>query len=59
MSSRDTYLGVPRADRIDLHGGLRASYWSVPMARPSSLCTAADVLALVMAGGCLAHEDES
>ncbi|MEV0482963.1 hypothetical protein AB0I69_20455 [Streptomyces sp. NPDC050508] len=54
-----TYLGVPRADRVELNGRTRASYWSVPMARPSSLCTAADVLALVMAGDCLAHEDES
>lgn len=54
-----TYLGVPRADRIESNGGARTSYWSVPMARPSGLCTAADVLALVMAGDCLAHEGES
>ncbi|WP_329257628.1 hypothetical protein OG223_35685 [Streptomyces sp. NBC_01478] len=54
-----TYLGVPRADRIASNGGTRASYWSVPMARPSGLCAAADVLTLVAVAKCQAHEDES
>jgi hypothetical protein len=56
---KGTYLGVPRTDRTELDEETRASYWVVPMAHPGALCTAADVLALVMAGGCLADEDES
>lgn len=54
-----TYLGVPRADRVESNGGTRTSYWSVPMSRPNGLCTAADVLALVKVGHGLAREDES
>ncbi len=54
-----TYLGVPRADRVELNGGARTSYWSVPMSRPNGLCTAADVLALVKVGHSLAGENES
>lgn len=54
-----TYLGVPRADRTELDEETRASYWAVPMTRPGRLCTAADVLALVAAGGCLGDDDEA
>ncbi|MEV6539952.1 hypothetical protein [Streptomyces sp. NPDC051665] len=54
-----TYLGVPRADRVESNGGTRTSYWSVPMSRPNGLCTAADVLTLVKVGHGLAREDES
>lgn len=57
--SAGTYLGVPRADRVESNGGTRTSYWSVPMSRPNGLCTAADVLALVKVGHGLAREDES
>ncbi|MGR4850427.1 hypothetical protein [Streptomyces sp. LARHCF252] len=54
-----TYLGVPRADRIEPDERTRASYWAVPMTRPGRLCAVADVLALVAAGGCPGQEDES
>ncbi|MER7405740.1 hypothetical protein ABT373_25445 [Streptomyces sp. NPDC000070] len=56
-----TYLGVPRVDRIDLDEEAPASYWSVVIPRPGVLCKAADVVALVMAGGCRSvdEDDES
>jgi hypothetical protein len=54
-----TYLGVPRADRTEFDSRTRASYWAVPMRRPGRLCGVADVLALVVAGGGLAGEDDS
>jgi hypothetical protein len=53
-----TYLGVPRVDRIDLDEETRASYWSVVIPRVGVLCEAADVVALVMAGGCLSDDEE-
>ncbi|MER5209947.1 hypothetical protein ABT063_04975 [Streptomyces sp. NPDC002838] len=53
-----TYLGVPRADRTALDEHTRASYWAVPMAPPGRLCKAADLLALIAAGGCPADENE-
>ncbi|MGW0495006.1 hypothetical protein ACWD0Z_06080 [Streptomyces sp. NPDC003007] len=53
-----TYLGVPRVDRIGLDEETQASYWSVVIPRPGVLCKAADVLALVMAGGCLSDDED-
>ncbi|MEV0635862.1 hypothetical protein AB0I77_12970 [Streptomyces sp. NPDC050619] len=57
--SDGTYLGVPRTDRTELDEYTRASYWSVPMARPGALCQAADVLQVVLMGHVLTDEDES
>jgi hypothetical protein len=54
-----TYLGVPRADRTELEEQTHASYWAVPMLRPGRLCAAADVRALVVAGGYPGEEDAS
>ncbi|WP_405948343.1 hypothetical protein OG588_19010 [Streptomyces prunicolor] len=55
-----TYLGVPRTDRTDPGEHTQASYWSVPMTQPGALCMAADLLELVILGGCLTDgEDES
>lgn len=54
-----TYLGVPRVDRTELDEWTQASYWAVRVARPGHLCTAADVLALVMAGRGPTDEDEA
>ncbi|MGW0368577.1 hypothetical protein ACWDZW_06570 [Streptomyces coeruleorubidus] len=54
-----TYLGVPRADHTELDVHTQASYGVLPMPRPGHLCRPADVLALVMAGGCVDDEDES
>jgi hypothetical protein len=48
--SDGTYLGVPRTDRTEMVEHTRASYWSVPMTRPGHLCSAEDVLALVIVG---------
>ncbi|MFC9507560.1 hypothetical protein [Streptomyces sp. NPDC057002] len=54
-----TYLGVPRADRIELDEYGQASYWAVPVVRPGRLGMAVDVLALAMTGRCLGDEDGS
>ncbi|MGW0862400.1 hypothetical protein [Streptomyces sp. NPDC002611] len=53
-----TFLGVPPVHRAELTELRQASYWSVPMSRAGALCRAADVLALVVAGGCRAAGDE-
>lgn len=54
-----TYLGVPRVDRTEFDEETLASYWAVPIVRPGRLGMAGDVLALVVAGGCVGDEDES
>ncbi|MFI7020479.1 hypothetical protein [Streptomyces sp. NPDC050164] len=54
-----TYPGVPRADQTESDVHTQASYWALPMTRPGHLCRPADVLALVMVGGCADEEDES
>lgn len=52
-----TYLGVPHPALTESDNPVLASYWAVPMTRPGQLCDAADVLALVMVGSCLAADD--
>ncbi|WP_197972534.1 MULTISPECIES: hypothetical protein [Streptomyces] len=54
-----TYLGVPSTDRTEFDDSARSAYWLVPMTRPGRLCQAADVVTLVMLGGCLSEDDES
>jgi hypothetical protein len=54
-----THLGVPRVDRTEFDERTHASYWAVRVAGPGHLCTAADVLALAMAGLGPTDEDES
>ncbi|MFI7019858.1 hypothetical protein [Streptomyces sp. NPDC050164] len=58
LGEATTYLGVPRVDRIGLDEETQASYWSVVIPRPGVLCKAADVVALVMAGGCLSDDED-
>lgn len=47
---RDTYLGVPRLDAVNLNAGAWSSYWSVPMPSAAELCTPAAVAQLVAFG---------
>lgn len=47
---RETYLGVPRVDAVDLNPAAWASYWSVPMPSAGELCPPLAVARLLAAG---------
>ncbi|MFC4471754.1 hypothetical protein ACFPH6_45955 [Streptomyces xiangluensis] len=47
---RETYLGVPRLDAVELSPQAWASYWSVPMPSPAELCSPEAVAQLVVLG---------
>ncbi|MFG2029986.1 hypothetical protein [Streptomyces sp. NPDC048825] len=47
---RDTYLGVPRLDAVELSLQAWASYWSVPMPSAAELCSPEAVAQLVVLG---------
>lgn len=47
---RETYLGVPRVNAVDLNPTAWASYWSVPMPSAGELCSPLAVARLLAAG---------
>lgn len=47
---RETYLGVPRVDAVELDPRTHSSYWSVPMPSAAMLCQPLTVAQLIAAG---------
>ncbi|MFF5004702.1 hypothetical protein ACFY3G_17950 [Streptomyces phaeochromogenes] len=50
MLGRDTFLGVPRMDAVEMDPRTSASYWSVPMSSAAMLCQPLNVARLIAAG---------
>lgn len=46
---RGCHLGVPKVDAVDFNAATWASYWSVPMSSPGTLCAGLDVARLIAA----------